>query len=70
MTSIDDRLVKQKEAARLLGISVSTLRAKPDMPYVLMPGSRTGGRKIRSYRLSALYQYIEQHTIDPMPRAG
>lgn len=63
-----DRLIPQKEAALLLGMSISTLRANAQVPYVEMPGSRTGGRKIRRYRLSALYTYIEQHTVDPMRR--
>ena len=46
-----DRLVSQKEAALVLGMAVSTLRASREIPYVMMPGSRTGGRSLSPVRM-------------------
>jgi len=56
----EDRLVQQKEAARILGASVATLRRRVDIPRVAVP---TGGRKRKvryMYRLSTLYRLMDE----------
>lgn len=66
----EDRAVQQKEAARILGMSVSTLRASRHVPYVLQPSTRIGGRSKRTYLLSDLYAYLRQHRVDPRRRVS
>jgi hypothetical protein len=56
----DDRLLQAKEAAKILGLSLTSLRRRVDIPRVAMP---TGGRrrKIRyMYRLSTLYRLMDE----------
>lgn len=48
---VDDRLVKQTEAAKILAMSVATLRRRADIPRVELP---TGGRK---RKVRYLYRY-------------
>ena len=58
-----DRVVSENEAAAILGFSKDTLRrefrAGRAPPRVKLSGRRIG------YRLSAIYQFLEQHTEQP-----
>lgn len=65
-----DRAVKMKEAKVILGLSISTLREIREIPYVLQPSTRTGGRPTRTYLLSDLYAYLWRHRIDPQEMAS
>jgi predicted DNA-binding transcriptional regulator AlpA len=62
-----DRVVSENEAAAIIGYSKDTLRrefaAGRAPPRVRLSGRRIG------YRLSAIYQYLEQHTEQPGKRA-
>jgi Helix-turn-helix domain len=59
------KLLTEKEAAELLGVSVNTLQAwrlrKCGPPYVKLIGSGTGpGRRPVRYRPEALEKYLEE----------
>lgn len=68
----DDGLLSQKDAAKFLACSVSTLRASREVPFVLCESTRTGGRPRRKYRLRDLQAYIADRTVHPahLQRAG
>jgi hypothetical protein len=64
----EDRAMQPKDAAKILGMSVSTLRASRHVPYILEPSTRVGGRPRRKYLLSDLYAYLRKHRVDPRER--
>jgi hypothetical protein len=47
MAEVEDRLILQKEAAKLLGISPSHLRRLTSIPRVAVPTGRGRIRKVR-----------------------
>lgn len=56
----EDRLLQQKEAARILGMSVASLRRRASIPRVAVP---TAGRKRKvtyKYRLSTLVRLMDE----------
>lgn len=60
MTEAEDRAVKQKEAAYIMGMSVATLRRQTWIPRVARP---TNGRKrkvVYVYRLSTLLRLLAE----------
>jgi len=60
-----DGLVSQKDAAKFLAMSVSTLRASKLIPFVLCESTRIGGRPRRKYRIKDLQTYIDERTVKP-----
>lgn len=56
---MNDKLMRQKEAASLLGVSVSYLRGS-DCPKVLLPSR--GKRSLVRYRESELLAWAEKWT--------
>lgn len=60
MESVQDhtRLLKQHEAASLLGVSVSYLRAS-SCPKLLLPGNGRRGRPIVRYRREDVERWAE-----------
>jgi len=66
MSETDDRLIKSPDAANLLGKHVQELsdwRHQGRGPkYVKL------GRSVR-YRLSDLYEYMSENTVEPTPRS-
>jgi hypothetical protein len=65
-----DRAVQMKEAAKILGMCLSKLRANRRIPYVLQPSSKTGGRPKRTYLLSDLYAELDSRRVDPQQMAS
>lgn len=56
-----EKLMRQKDAAAMLGVSISYLRAS-DCPKVLLPPSR-GKRPLVRYRESELMAWAEKWTV-------
>lgn len=65
----EDRLLRQKEAAALLGMSLATLRRHAEIPRVARP---TSGRKrtvTYLYRLSTLLALMDEWEEKPQRTA-
>jgi predicted DNA-binding transcriptional regulator AlpA len=59
-----DNLLRQREAAALLGVSVAYLRAS-ECPKVLLPGNGPKGKPLVRYRQSDLRTWADQHARKP-----
>lgn len=64
-----DALMRQKEAANYLGVSVAYLRAS-ECPKVLLPGNGPAGKPLVRYRQSEIERWAEQRTRRSTLRAG
>ncbi len=59
---VDDALVSEREAAKILGCTVSCLRAWRTR-RIGVPHYRVG--RLCRYRVSDLQEYLTQHRVDP-----